>query len=164
MTRSRRGWVTLPLVATSTRPRREWTRLETPEALLVAVGYIAADAVIAFITGLVIGDAHCRSNDCQVHGVSTTGPALGIVIGLLVVVVPVGVAWWRRRGLRTAAVVQTVAAVILIVWAANSLIAAENVRRSPPPVPVSPHLRPCAEKTLEGHVCVTYSNSTPPPG
>lgn len=150
------------VVATSTRPGRQWTRYETPEAVLVAVGYAAVDLVVAFVTGLVIGDAHCRSADCQEHGVSTTGPLVAVVIAVLVFVVPVGIAWRRRRGLRTAVAVQAVAGVVLVVWAVTSLVAAQGVRREPPPVPLQPSLRPCAEVTLAGHTCLTYSETPPP--
>lgn len=143
--------------------RREWTRLEAPSAVLLAVVLVAIDGVTAVVLGIVIGDASCRSGACRANGVSVSRPVVGLLLALALVVVPLLVAWWRHRGLRTVAVVQLLVGALLVTWAATSITTALAVRRDPPPVPMQPSLRPCAEQTLAGHVCLTYSETPPAP-
>lgn len=137
--------------------------METPEAALLVVALVVIDGVVAAVMGVVIGDAACRGGSCQLHGVSVARPVAGLIVAVALIVVPLLVAWWRRRGLRTTLVVQLALGALLVTWAATSVSTAVAVRRDPPPVPVLPSLRPCAAKTLEGLFCLTYSESPPVP-
>ena len=141
--------------------RRGWTRLEPPEAALWSVALVAIDLVLGIVVLAVAGDASCQGLGCRTSGVSTSRPVAALLIAVAVIVVPVLFSWWRRRGLRTTLVVQLVVGGLLVAWAAHAVGTAAAVRRDPPAVPSLPSLRPCAEKTLSGHVCLTYSQTPP---